>query len=51
MDEDDLDGELNLSDDGRDQREEFRHQKAFMRQAEPQKKVRKFRQEFDTNVT
>ena len=51
MDEDDLDGELNLSDDGRDQRDEFRHQKAFMRQAEPQKKVRKFRQEFDTNVT
>ena len=43
MDEDDLDGELNLSDDGDDQRDELRHQKACMRKLEPLKKVRKFR--------
>ena len=51
MDEDDLDGELNLSDDGSNQRDMVRAQKQVMRQAQPAKKVRKFKQEFDTNVT
>lgn len=59
MDNDDLDGDLNLSDDGGDQKRSMmraqKQQKRATRAAKPQLKVAKkkqqvFRQEFDTNV-
>ena len=52
MDEDDLDGELNLSDDGGDAvRGKLRTENESMRSFMPKKKARKYRHEFDTNVT
>ena len=54
MDEDDLEGDLNLSDDGEEGQQRrgfFKAELKNSRASKPSKKVRKFRQEFDTNVT